>query len=150
MKAISKPGDNLGGLTKVWAIPSDVYNLNGEDISISDETNVYSMYCSTNDLSFDEPRKESDAGIFYEPTVNGFVPGNDKDRLEAFEYIERRKWVILFKDGNGNYLAAGTREQPLHLTSQFSSGKDTVGRNGYSFAFTGKCTVRSKFVNNPF
>lgn len=150
MKTISKPHDNLGGLTKIWAIPSDKYSLSGKTVSISDSSNVYEIYCTPESMEFVEPKTISDAGIHYNAVVNGFTPGNTESSQIGFEYMEARKWVIVFKDGNGNYKAAGNQFEPLRLQSRLNSGKDTVGRSGYSFSFNGKTLARAKFIDNPF
>lgn len=150
MKTINKPSDNLGGLTKIWAIPYDVYSLNGDTVSISDETNVYEIYCTPESMEFNEPKEKTDAGVHYNTEINGFTPGITSANRDAMEYMENRKWVIILRDGNGNYLAAGSNIYGLEAFPDLSSGKDTTGRSGYSFSFRGKTTSRAKFVINPF
>ncbi|MCY1720181.1 hypothetical protein OU798_07495 [Prolixibacteraceae bacterium Z1-6] len=150
MKTINKPGDNLGGLTKLWAVPKEVYSRNGTSVSISDTTNVYEIYCTPESMEFNEPQQQSDAGKYYKTVVSGFSPGDTESNLTSIEYIERRKWVILFKDGNGKLKAAGSSSQPLSVHPERNSGRDTTGRAGYTFSFVGETTERAQFVDNPF
>lgn len=150
MKTISKPGDNLGGLTKLWAIPYDVFSVSGQSVTISDDSNVYAIYCTPESMEFSEPIDNSDAGIHYNTVVNGFIPGNTAANQEAIEYMERRKWAVLFKDGNGNYKMAGSRVSPLRFKADLLTGKDTIGLAGYNFSFSGKTIERAVFVTNPF
>lgn len=150
MKTINKPGDNLGGLTKIWAIPNDVISESGMNLSISDDSNLYEIYCTPESMEFEEPKEQSDAGIHYNTQISGFIPGTSAEKQEAIEYIEYRKWVIVFRDGNGNYKVAGSRFTPLQMENNFGTGKDTVGKSGYSFSFTGKTLERARFINNPF
>jgi hypothetical protein len=150
MKTISKPVDNMGGLTKLWAIPYNVYSLSGKTISIADSSNVYEIYCTPESMDFSEQKERSDAGNHYKTEVSGFIPGDSEATLAAIEYIEPRRWVIVFKDGNGRYKAAGSQFEPLRTNPDLSLGKDTVGRAGYSFSFSEKTTSRAQFVNYPF
>ncbi len=150
MKTINKPHDNLGGLTKIWAIPYDVFSISGKNISVSDTSNVYIIYCTPETMEFSEPKKLTDAGTNYTPSVSGFTPGDTEANLEAFEYIDARKWVILFKDGNGQYKVVGNQFRPLNHDNTLASGKDTIGRAGYTFSFSGDTLKRAKFVNFPF
>ena len=150
MKTISKPLNNLGGLTKMWAIPYGEYSISGKTISISDSTYVYEIYCTPESMDFNEPKELSNAGIHYNTVINGFTPGNNEENLAAFEYIEPRKWVVVFKDGNGQYRAAGTQFEALRANVVSNLGKDTIGNSGYTFSFYGKTTSRAKFVDNPF
>lgn len=150
MKTINKQKNNLGGLTKIYAVPNDVISVSGTTVTISDSTNVYEIYCSPDTMEFSELKEKTDAGIHYNTRVDGFTPGSGAETQEAMEYMEYRKWVVLFKDGNGNYKMAGTTLQPLRMNVDFATGKDTIGRVGYSFSFSGNTTSRSVFVDNPF
>ena len=92
----------MGGLIKIWAVPSNVFSINGKTVSISDLTNVYEIYCTPSSLDFKEPEVFNDSGTSYISTINGFIPGITEPNLEAIEYIERRKWVVIIQDGNKN------------------------------------------------
>ena len=150
MKTVTKPGDNLGGLLKIWAVPSDVISVTNGVATISSSTNVYALYCSPESMEFAEQKERTDAGIVYNTTVAGFIPGNETDLQEALEYIEPRKWVVIFRDGNGDYRVAGDTSYPLRAAGELTTGKTTSDRYGCQLAFTGKTLARAKVIANPF
>lgn len=150
MKTINKPIENLGGLTKIWAVPYKNYNLYGTTVSISDSSNVYEIYCTPESMFFQETPFVTKAGFNYATEISGYTPGLNNENKTAFEYIEKRKWVVVFRDGNGNYIAAGSNSQGLNAFANLETGKDTVGKAGYFLSFKGETTERAKFVNNPF
>jgi hypothetical protein len=150
MKTVIKAGDNLGGLIKIWAIPADALSVSGSEVTIVSDTNVYQIYCSPDSMEFNEPKEVTGAGTHYNTVVGGFVPQDNATLQEALEYIEPRKWVVLFIDGNGNYKLAGTPTNPLRFNAELTSGADTTGRAGCRIQFFGKTLARALFVNNPF
>lgn len=150
MKTVTKPGDNLGGLLQIWAVPSDVISVNNGVATISNNTNVYALYCSPESMEFGEQKERTDAGTVYNTTVAGFIPGNATDLQEALEYIEPRKWVVIFRDGNGDYRVAGDATYPLRAAGEVNTGKGTAALYGCQLAFTGKTLARAKAVANPF
>lgn len=150
MKTINKPADNLGGLIKIWAIPSSVFTLAGKTISISDLTNVYQIYCSPESMAFKEPSVHTKAGTHYSCSLTGFVPKDSESNQEAIAYIEPRDWVVIFMDGNGNCKVAGNRFEPLRASFNLDSKSLTSERAGFGLKFTGITTFRAPFVDNPF
>lgn len=150
MKTINKPADNLGGLIKIWAIPSNVFTLAGKTISISDLTNVYQIYCSPESMAFKEPNVHTKAGTHYSCSLTGFVPKDSESNQEAIAYIEPRDWVVIFQDGNGKYKAAGTSSQPLRASFDLDTKSLTSERAGFGLRFVGNTTARAVFVNFPF
>jgi len=150
MKTVIKAGDNLGGLIKIWAIPADALSVSGDEVTLASTDNAYQIYCSPDSMEFNEPKEVTEAGTNYNTVVGGFVPQDNATLQEALEYIEPRKWVILFIDGNGKYKLAGTPMNPLRFTAELTSGTDTTGRAGCRIQFFGKTLARAIFVNNPF
>lgn len=150
MKTIQKPGDNLGGLLKIWAVPSDVVSVENGIATITSTTNVYQLYCTPESMEFTEPKEVTGAGIVYNTSIGGFIPGNQTDLQEALEYIEPRKWVVIFRDGNGNYLAAGASHYPLRAAGEIRSGRLTADASGCQLTFGGKTLARAKSIANPF
>lgn len=149
MKQLNKPADNMGGLIKIWAIPSDQVTVSGKTVTIASTDNVYELYFSPETMQHSEPAEQTDAGTHYNTTVKGFAPGITEDLEAALEYMDRRKWVVLFIDGNGYYKLAGSKENPLRLTTNVDTGQITSDRAGCEFIFFGKTLARAKFVDNP-
>lgn len=150
MKTVTKPGDNLGGLLKIWAVPHDVISVNNGVATISSDTNVYQLYCTPESMEFTEPKELTPAGTVYNTNIAGFIPGNGTDLQEALEYIEPRRWAVIFTDGNGNYRVAGATEYPLRANGEIRTGKQTAEANGCNMVFAGKTLARAKTIANPF
>ena len=150
MKQLNKPGDNMGGLIKIWAIPNTDFSISGNTVSFSSTDNIYEIYCSPDSMKFSENKELTAAGIHYNTVVSGFTPKDSVELQEALEYIEPRKWVVVFIDGNGNYKLAGTAGCSLRLSPVLSSGKQTADRAGCEITFSGKTISRAVFIDNPF
>ena len=150
MKTINKPIDNLGGLLKIWAIPKSDFYIAGNIVTFPSPQNIYEIYCPPDSMSFSEQKQKSTSGIHYNTEVNGFIVGDTQNNQEAVNYMEPKKWVVIFRDGNGNYKLAGLAGNPLVFTANLTTGNQTAQRAGYSFKFTGNTLARSIFINNPF
>ena len=150
MKTITKPGDNLGGLLKIWAVPTSVYSVNGKTVTISSTDNIYEIYCTPESMVFSEPSEKTDAGTLYNTSVSGFIPKDSKEVLDAINDMERKPYIIIFMDGNGNYKAAGTANEPLCISDNLNSGQQTSDRPGHQFEFSGQTLTRAIFIDKPF
>jgi hypothetical protein len=150
MKQLNKPGDNLGGLLKIWAVPFGVFNVQGNTVTISNHTNIWEIYCSANSMEFIESSELTSAGTHFNKVISGFIPQDNATLQEAIAYMEPRKWGVIFMDGNGNYKLAGNQTDPLRFTAEINTGKDTASLAGCSFKFSGKTKTRAMFVNKPF
>ena len=150
MKQLNKPGDNLGGLLKIWAIPFGVFTTQGNTVNFSNQTNIWEIYCSADSMEFIESSELTPAGTHFNTVISGFIPQDNATLQEAIEYITPRKWGVIFIDGNGNYKLAGNQTDPLRFSSEINTGKDTASRAGCLIQFSGKTKTRSMFVNKPF
>ena len=150
MKTIQKPNDNLGGLLKIWAVPFGVFTIVGNTVNISNHTNIWEIYCSANSMEFTESSELTSSGTHFNTVISGFIPQDNATIQEAIEYMEPRKWGVIYMDGNGNYKLSGNQTDPLRFTAEINTGKDTASLAGCSIQFSGKTKTRARFVNNPF
>jgi hypothetical protein len=150
MKTITKPGDNLGGLIKMWAVPASVVSLVGRTVNLSVTTDIYELYCTAGSMSHTEAPELSGAGTHYNVEVSGFIPRDSDTVRTALEDMERKPYAILFQDGNGEFKLAGSNTEPLRCSSALSTGKEVSELAGNQILFTGKTTRRAVFVDNPF
>jgi hypothetical protein len=150
MKSITKPGDNLGGLTKLWAVPASVVSLAGRTVNFTSTTDIYEIYCTPGSMAMQEQPELTAAGTHYNAEISGFIPRDSDTVRTAMEDMERKPYAVLFQDGNGEYKLAGSTTEPLRCTSALNTGKDTFERAGYDIVFSGKVTKRAVFVDNPF
>ena len=150
MIQLNKTGDNLGGLIKIWAIPFGVFTIDRNTISITSQTGIFEINCSADSMEFSESIEVTSAGIHYNTVISGIIPQDNAALQEAIAYLEPRKWIVIFMDGNGNYKLAGNQTEPLRFTAEINTGKDTASRAGCSIRFSGKTKSRSRFINKPF
>ena len=150
MKQLNKPADNMGGLIKIWAIPSDQVTVSGKTVTIASTDNMYEVYCAEDTMQHSVPAELTNAGTYYNTILKGFSPGVTEDMEAALEYMDGRKWVVLFMDGNGYYKLAGSKEQPLRLSANVDTGQMTTDRAGCNFTFSGRTLARAKTVDSPF
>jgi hypothetical protein len=150
MKQLNKPGDNLGGLLKIWAIPFGVFTTQGNTVNFSSRENIWEIYCSADSMEFTESSEVTPAGTHFNTVISGFIPQDNAALQEAIAYMEPRKWGVIFIDGNGNYKLAGNQTDPLRFTAEINTGKDIASRAGCSIQFSGKTKTRAISVNKPF
>lgn len=150
MKTINKPGDNLGGLLKMWAVPKSAYSISGSTVTFSDTSDIYEIYCTPESMQFSEPQETTAAGRHYNTAVSGFIPKDTKDVLNAISYMEGRPWVIIFRDGNGNFKLAGNKTEPLRINASLDTGRQVTDRAGYRMEFSGQTISRAVFIDDPF
>lgn len=150
MKTISKPGDNLGGLLKLWAVPKSVFSVSGTTVTLSDTSDVYEIYFTADSGMFKETSDSVNEGIVYNTVISVFVPGDSDDLRTALVEIEFRPYVIIFEDGNGNYKLAGSSSEPFRITAELNTGADTKDRSGIKLTCKAETSSRAVFVDNPF
>jgi hypothetical protein len=150
MKQLNKPGDNLGGLLKIWAVPFGVLTTQGNIVNFSSQENIWEIYCSADSMEFSESSELTSAGTHFNTVISGFIPQDNATLQEAIAYMEPRKWGVIFIDGNGNYKLAGNQTDPLRFTAEINTGKDTASLAGCTIRFSGKTKIRAMFVNKPF
>lgn len=150
MNVINKPSENMGGLIKIWAVPSSVISVSGSSVTISDDSGVYEIYCSPDSQQHEEQPEQTEAGLIYNTEVSGFSPGDNPVSREAFGYMDSRKYAVIFIDGNGDYRLAGDNLHPLRFYAVFSTGRNSFDRAGHQISFTGKTLDKAIAINNPF
>jgi hypothetical protein len=150
MNTINKPAENMGGLIKIWAIPSGVFSVSGKKVTFTSTTGIYEIYCSPDSQQHKEPPEREDAGLIYNTEITGFSPGGSEEAREAFAEMDGRKYVAVFIDGNGEYRLAGGIFSPLRFYASFSTGRNTADRAGHEILFTGKTFEKAIFIDNPF
>ncbi len=150
MKTLNKPGDNLGGILKLWAIPYGTFSTQGATINFINQDNIWQIYCSPESIDFSENSELSASGLIYNTELRGFIPQDNASLQTALAYLDPRKWAVIFIDGNGKYKLAGNQNDPLRFSSELNTGKETASLAGCSFKFYGKTKYRSVFINNPF
>ena len=150
MKTLTKPGDNLGGVVKMWAIPRSVVSVSGRTVTMSSTANVWELYITPDTGMFTEEAELTNAGQVYNPRIEAFIPRDSDTVRAAVTELEFGRWAVLFKDGNGEYRIAGADGSGLRCAGSPGSGQQPSDRAGYQITFAAKNITRAMFVDDPF
>lgn len=149
MNEIQKPSDNLGGLLQIWAVPFDKIWVTGRTVAVN-PAHAYKFYFTPESMEFKESPKISGSGTRYITEVSAFAPKNSEELLDMINVTQGRRFIVVFQDGNENFLVAGTQTYPLKLSAILDQGKSISDLSGYKITFSGETISRAVFVDNPF
>lgn len=157
MKAINKfTGDNLGGIAKLWAIPPtyiiSILSIgnNMSQVQFSSTNNVYEIYFTFETSPFSESKQQTKAGIIYKPQITGIIPKNTPEIQQHIEYLERRKWMVIYEDQNGYFKLLGAKNALMTFDGNLNIPEEIKGLNKTMFTFKGEVPSRGLFIENPF
>ena len=141
----------MGGVLRLWAIPQSDISISGNQVTILSDSNLVNIYFQEDSASFSEEMTTSFAGTAYKVELLAIVPCDTSETLIQISDMERRcKYLVIYRDGNGNYKLAGTKSVPLRFSAKATTGSETSGLNHYSISFTGSLRKRAVFIDNPF
>jgi hypothetical protein len=151
MKTLSKPSDNLGGMLRLWAVPpSSVVSLSGGTLLLTGLDDITHLYLTPESTSAECLLKRSTAGLYYETAVNGFTPRIREEAGQLLGDMAGHCFVVVLLDGNGQYLVAGSPQEPLRFSYTAKTGQAVSDRNGYELTFERNCTTPIVQVADPF
>jgi hypothetical protein len=151
MKTINKQTENMGGVLRLWAIPVADLSVAGPTVTINSDANMVSIYVREDSAAFIEEQSNSFAGSIYKVEITAIVPCDTSDTLKLIEEMERRrKYLVIYLDGNGNYKLAGNVKVPLRFSAKGNSANSASGLNHYAITFAGNQLKRAIFISDPF
>ena len=141
MKRVNFDFDNIGGLSKVFAIPPDSfvrirtdYVDNTKSLELRRRENIIEIPIYADDtFSYTEEQLDSDAGDGYSILIEGVIPKHSNINNKVVEDLERGVWLILTEDNNGVVRLSGDDNVKLKFISNKTTGKKATIRNGISF-----------------
>lgn len=151
MKTINKQSENMGGVLNIWAVPPEAISVSGDVVTIISDVNIIDILVKQDSASFDEDPVESFANTAYKVEIKAVVPCDNKETLAIISELERKKkYQVIYLDGNGNYKLAGTGEVPLRALAKATTGNNAASLNRYDLTFTGSQLARAIYIQNPF
>ena len=142
MKSINFDFDNLGGLSKIYAIPPSSFvrirtdyddNTRSLELRRRDGIIEIPLYCDDSFL-FSEELLDNDAGDGYSVSIEGVIPKHSLMNSRDIEILERGSWYILSEDSNGTVRLSGDENVLMKFITKKSTGKKPGSRNGISFS----------------
>ena len=157
MNTYQKEQNNLGGIAKVWLIPSTLIS----SLPFSTPAILAALPSGWDDdawefvpifqsASFSEDMKPSPAGDYFEPTVTFKIPKIAYYSQDVINLLRSKRTSILLLDQNGQYLLVGNDDYPVRLSTGSRSGADISDLNHISLTYTGRNPFPSVFAADPF
>jgi hypothetical protein len=145
MKNFNIKDDNIGGLLRMYAIPvssflrlRNDYVNNQQILEVQDRDSIINIPSLDNQTySWTEAHDRDEGGDYWEPVIDGIIPGNKIDNQDVIEELERGEWLVLAEDQDGAVYLSGSKDAPMEFTTTRSSGTSYTDRNQISFEF--KC-----------
>ena len=143
MITLPKPTENLGGLLRMWVLePSAVASLSSGVLSLSGQGDVILLYITPESSHADCELRRSAAGHYYELSVGGFTPRIREEAQRLFERMAGRSYVVVLRDGNGQYQLAGNPQEPLRFSFSARTGSAVTVRIGGRAVVSMSCDLR--------
>ena len=157
MNATPKSNNNLGGIAKVWAIPSSRVEIPSQPV----KPNKYELPEGWASVSlellpvfqsgrFQESTKTETGGLYYESVVSVTLAKDQPDLQGYLQDLSERTWTILSQDQNGLFRLTGSREYPLRSTLAKNTGAEISDLNHVRVEFSGTSPYPSVFILDPF
>jgi len=141
----------MGGVLRLWAVPPSDISVSGKQVTITSDTNVVDIYTREDSASFTEDLVTAFAGNAYKVEISAIVPCDTPDTLKQIADMERRrKYLVIYQDGNGNYKLAGTTKVPLRFSAKATTSAGAAGLNHYAITFAGIQRTRAIFIDTSF
>lgn len=146
MNNLSKPSGSIAGIEKIWFIPA--YNVvSVGDIILNEVQGMsiygqwYSIYGVIGSKVYTENEKESKDGIIIDKALQIFYPEISEQVIRLLEEMKGQQFLVAFKDHNGLYRLAGTKDNPLNFTYKINTGKSISDAQGVDMEFFSKSKI---------
>lgn len=156
MQIVENEKNNLGGIAKLWSIPSNLlFTLEKSStpgmfkLPIGCLENAYEFWPTFQSASFEEEHSAQPSGDCFNQTVSFTIPKNTFKNLAYLNLLSGRTWGILMLDQNNQYRLAGCRDYPVRLAANTKTGSEISDLNCVILKFTGQSPFRAVFVDKP-
>lgn len=139
---------NLGGLARMFAIPTSSYHQLRRDYTTSlnyleviNRDDIIDLYFSEDTEGFSEAYEK---GV-YKVEISGIVPKSNPLNTDQLRRLDSEYWFVLIQDNNDFIRLAGTEENQLSFSRTDISGQIS-SRNQIEFLFSGSQTESCAFI----
>jgi len=147
LTTLSRNTSYIGGICKWWYTP--VENIDAWPV-IDPLTQEYAepptlvggavwhgpVKVPDSKLGLDELEKFSGPGSFFEISLDGFHPGDERSSRVNLQNMRHHRYIIVAKQrAGGFYLLVGTPQSPLKFIHKYNTGKGSVATAGTEFEF---------------
>lgn len=143
MEKVNLFSDNIGGISKIYVISPECVSriienevTNKSFLVLKNRNKIFEILADE-DFEFKEIEQETDDGISYNTSLEGFISKIDKNSSSILEKLVLNRWMLVHQDGNGEIWLSGSKEFPLTFSYSRTSGKRPNDRNCASFILEG-------------
>ena len=157
MKTTPKETSNLGGIAKVWAIPSylveiknqpqepETYHLpDGFEESAVEITPIYQSG------RFTQESKSAAGGIYYDSAISLTLAKSCPSREETISFLHLNQCALILKDQNRVFRLIGSSDYPVHVSHSSVTGAELSSLNHIRLEFSLNSPYPALFITNPF
>ncbi len=141
MLKLSTTSDNVGGVTRIVAIPVSSFRrvtfnviTRRRSLTLYDISNCIEIECNRSEEASDEC-SDNNEGLSYIHQLHGKIFSLDGERLGLVNVLARGHWILLVRDGNGVYKLFGSVDVPLNFTYRNATGQHRSGSSALSYTF---------------
>ncbi len=147
---------NLSNLVRIKVIPvshvnrvrrlksSNEYVLPSRPVRVKAGRIFYKFVTLPPFSNFNEPKKDTQAGVVYDQVVTVVLPGDSADVRYLLENLHEEKWIVAFQDSAGAKRLIGSKENPAIMSEDFS----TAQPRGRKFEFRCTSAERAYFLES--
>lgn len=157
MNTLSKPSENLGGISQLFAIPVADFSILSNPIysgyrylTLSTWDNAWQILAQYQSISHTENVKDSSAGIHFAHSVKAKLLNDRVEVAQMLASLKNKKWIIVYQAQNGEFKMVGTNKTPLRFSYQKSTGSKIADGNTIDIEFGGLTQYESYLITNPF
>jgi hypothetical protein len=157
MNTLPKDQNNIGGIARIWLIPSPlISSLQRSDLPFFYRLpdgwgdNAWQFDPIFQSASLDQQFLDSTAGPYWESVVTFRLPKLSYYNMSVIQLVAGRKYAILLMDQNSQYILVGSDRFPMRFVASAKTGADLGDLNHVELKFSGKATFTSLFIDNPF
>ena len=126
---------NIGSIQKIEIALAQFVHVSKPDkknqVTVTNSDAWTEMNFAHLSASFEEPEKQVDQGLVYEPKLIWLMSKNSPDNhVEAYRF-SGKKVVIRFTDANGQTYLLGDQDKPVRIMVSRMIPADPGGFNGY-------------------
>lgn len=143
--------DNIGGVEALWYTPAgNLLNFPAQGALTIDQlalvagTVWYQLVSVRGSVKLEQKTKDYGRhGAGFSSQLSGALARHTPQLAAALEKLEGGRFVVLYRDLNGQVQLVGTPDQPLEWRDSYSAGSESQ-RNGFDWTLSGEALRRAR------
>jgi len=140
LKPIPRVCSSTAAVRKITLTPDNNIQLISGNLSVIDQTKVFSIYFRSESGQFKETSRRSKFGMYVDQALSFFTPKKRFDVEYIITQLSNHRCAVVVTDWSGNieYL------QKSRMSYVYDSGALRSARNGYAFSFAAQTLKKNK------